>query len=139
MPDTNDWNRTTIEEFRAHKGQVGGMWKGRPLLLLTTTGAKSGQRHTTPVMYLREGDRLFVFASKGGAPTNPDWYRNQLAHPDVTVEIGDQTYHAVAKPVTGAERDQIYARWAELYPQFRAYQEKTSRAIPVIELVARNT
>jgi deazaflavin-dependent oxidoreductase (nitroreductase family) len=138
MPDTNDWNRQTVEEFRANKGQVGGVWEGRPLLLLTTIGAKSGQRRTNPTMYLREGDRLFVFASRGGGPTNPDWYHNLLAHPDVTVEIGDQTYPAIAKPVTGAERDQIYARWAEQYPQFREYQEKTSRIIPVIELAPRS-
>jgi deazaflavin-dependent oxidoreductase (nitroreductase family) len=137
MPDRSDWNRHTVEEFRAHQGQVGGFWEGRPLLLLTTTGAKSGRPHTTPTMYLREGDRLFVFASKQGAPTNPDWYHNLLAHPDVTVEIGDQTFEAIAKPVTGAERDQIYARWAQQYPQFREYQEKTSRIIPVIELEPR--
>jgi deazaflavin-dependent oxidoreductase (nitroreductase family) len=105
-----DWNRRTIQEFRAHKGQVGGVWEGRPLLLLTTTGAKSGQRRTTPMMYLREGDQLFVFASKAGAPTHPDWYHNLLANPNVVVEVGDQTYAAIAKPVTGAERDQIYAR-----------------------------
>jgi deazaflavin-dependent oxidoreductase (nitroreductase family) len=134
MSDRNDWNRQTIEAFRAHKGQVGGVWGGRPLLLLTTTGAKSGQRRTNPMMYLREGDRFFVFASKGGAPTHPDWYHNLLAHPNVTVELGDQTYQAIAKPVTGGERDQIYARWAEQYPQFRGYQEKTTRVIPVIEL-----
>ncbi len=137
MPDRNDWNRRTVEEFRAHQGKVGGVWEGRPLLLLTTTGARSGRRHTTPVMYLREGDRLFVFASKGGAPTHPDWYRNLLAHPDVTVEIGDQTYEALAKPMTGAERDRIYTQWAQMYPQFREYQEKTSRIIPVIELEPR--
>src|SRR5579884_1150395 len=92
MADRNDWNRQTIEEFRANKGKVGGMWEGRPLLLLNTTGAKSGQRRTNPMMYLREGDHLYVFASKGGAPTNPDWYRNLLAHPEVTVELGDQTF-----------------------------------------------
>lgn len=139
MPDRNAWNRRTIEEFRANKGKVGGMWEGRPLLLLTTTGAKSGQRRTNPVMYLREGERLFVFASKGGAPTNPDWYHNLLAHPDVTVEIGDQTYYAVAKPVRGEERESIYAQWAGRYPQFREYQEKTTRIIPVIELELRTT
>jgi deazaflavin-dependent oxidoreductase (nitroreductase family) len=137
MPDMNDWNRRMIEEFRANAGRVGGMWEGRPLLLLTTTGAKSGQRRTNPVMYLREGDRLFVFASKAGAPTHPDWYHNLLAHPDVTVEIDDQTYDAVAKPVTGEERDRIYTMWAERYPQFREYQEKTTRMIPVIELEPR--
>lgn len=134
MPDMQEWNRKLIEEFRAHHGQVGDMWEGRPLLLLTTTGAKSGQRRTNPMMYLREGDRVFVFASKGGAPTHPDWYRNLLVHPEVTVEIGDQTYTAVAKPVTGAERDRIYATWAQMYPQFGEYQEKTTRVIPVIEL-----
>lgn len=139
MPDMQDWNRRTVEEFRATKGQVGGMWEGRPLLLLTTTGAKSGQRRTNPVMYLREGDRLFVFASKGGAPSHPDWYRNLLAHPEVTVELGDQTYPAVAKPVTGEERDRIYAKWAQMYPQFQEYQEKTTRIIPVIELEPRTT
>jgi deazaflavin-dependent oxidoreductase (nitroreductase family) len=138
MSDRNDWNRHTIEEFRANKEQVGGVWEGRPVLLLTTTGAKSGQRRTNPMRYLREGDRLFVFASKGGAPTNPDWYHNLLAHPDVTVEIGDQTLQAVAQPVTGEEHDQIYARWAERYPQFREYQEKSTRIIPVIELELRN-
>ena len=138
MRNTHDWNRQTIEEFRANKGQVGGVWEGRPLLLLTTTGAKSGQPRTTPVMYLREGDRPFIFASKGGAPTHPDWYHNLLTHPDVTVAIGDQTYQASAKPVTGEERDQIYARWAKRYPQFREYQERTSRIIPVIELELRN-
>ncbi|HET8626967.1 MAG TPA: nitroreductase family deazaflavin-dependent oxidoreductase [Thermomicrobiales bacterium] len=137
MSDMNEWNRRTIEEFRATAGQVGGVWEGRPLLLLTTTGARSGQRRTSPVMYLREGDRLFVFASKGGAPTNPDWYHNLRAHPDVTVEVGDRSIDAVAKPVTGAERDRIYARWAERYPQFREYQEKTTRVIPVIELEPR--
>ena len=134
MRNMNDWNRGTIETFRANKGQVGGFWEGRPLLLLTTTGAKSGQLRTTPVMYFREGERVFIFASKGGAPTNPDWYHNLLAHPDVTVEIGDQTYEAKALPMTGEERDQIYARWEESYPQFREYQEKTTRVILVIEL-----
>jgi len=89
-------------------------------------------------MYLREGDRIFVFASKGGAPMHPDWYHNVLAHPDVTVEIGDQTYGAIATPVIGAERDSIYARWAKMYPQFREYQEKTTRIIPVIELEPRS-
>jgi deazaflavin-dependent oxidoreductase (nitroreductase family) len=138
MRDMHDWNRRTIEEFRANRGQVGGVWEGRPLLVLTTTGAKTGQPRTTPMMYLREGDRLFVFASKAGAPTHPDWYHNLLADPLVAVEIGDQTYQAIAKPVTGAERDQIYARWTEQYPQFRAYQEQTTRSIPVIELERRN-
>lgn len=134
MSERDDWNRGIVEEFRANQGQVGGMWEGRPLLLLTTTGAKSGQRRTSPVMYLRNGERVYVFASKGGAPTNPDWYHNLLAHPEVTVELGDKTYTATAKQVTGPQRDDIYARWSAQYPQFRDYQEKTARTIPVIEL-----
>ncbi len=134
MPDMNDWNRLTIEEFRASKGKVGGVWEGRPLLLLTTTGAKSGQQRTNPVMFMREGQHLYIFASKGGAPTHPDWYHNLLAHPDVTVELGDEKFHAIARPVTGAARDEIYAKWAGLFPQFREYQDKTTRKIPVIEL-----
>jgi deazaflavin-dependent oxidoreductase (nitroreductase family) len=130
MADRNDWNRQTIEAFRANGGKVGGMWEGRPLLLLTTTGAKSGQRHTTPTMYL-------IFASKGGAPDNPDWYHNLLAHPEVTVEVGTETYEAIATPLTGEERDRLFARQAELYPQFGQYQARATRKIPVIALERR--
>ena len=137
MADRNDWNRQTIEAFRKNGGKVGGMWEGRPLLLLTTTGAKSGRRHTIPTMYLRDGDRLLVFASKGGAPTHPDWYHNLVAHPQVTVEVGTETYNATATVLTGEERDRLYARQAELYPQFGEYQSKTTRKIPVIALERR--
>lgn len=134
MADRNDWNRQTIEAFRANGGKVGGMWEGKPLLLLTTTGAKSGQRHTTPTMYLADGDRLLIFASKGGAPTNPAWYHNLLAHPEVTVEVGPETYEATARVLSGEERDRFYAMQAERFPQFAEYQAKTSRKIPVIAL-----
>lgn len=137
MAHMNDWNRQTIEAFRANGGKVGGMWEGRPLLLLTTTGARSGQRYTHPVMYLPDGDRLLVFASKGGAPTNPDWYHNLLAHPEVTVEVGTETYEATATPVTAEERDRLFARQAELYPQFGQYQARATRKIPVIALERR--
>jgi deazaflavin-dependent oxidoreductase (nitroreductase family) len=137
MPDSNDWNRPTIEAFRANGGKVGGMWEGRPLLLLTTAGAKSGRRLTHPLMYLRDDDRLLVFASTGGAPTNPDWYHNLLAHPELTVEVGNETYDAIATPVTGEERDRIYARWAQMYPQYGEYQRNTTRKIPVIALQRR--
>jgi deazaflavin-dependent oxidoreductase (nitroreductase family) len=126
-----------IEEFRANGGKVGGMWEGRPLLLLTTTGAKSGQRRTNPTMYLRDGDRLLVFASKSGAPTNPDWYYNLLAHPEVTVEVGPETYTATATVLSGEERDRLFAKQAGLYPQFAEYQAKTMRQIPVIALERR--
>lgn len=134
MADMNDWNRQTIEEFRANRGKVGGFWEGKPLLLLTTTGAKSGQRRTTPTMYLRDGDRLLIFASKSGAPTNPDWYHNLVTHPQVTVEVGPETYEATATVLKGEERDRLYARQAELYPQFGDYEAKTTRKIPVIAL-----
>ena len=134
MANTNDWNRQTIEEFRENGGKVGGFWEGKPLLLLTTTGAKSGQRHTNPMMYLANGNRLLVFASKRGAPTNPDWYHNLVAHPEVTVEVGTETYEATATVLNGEERDRLYARQAELYPQFGEYQANTTRKIPVIAL-----
>ena len=134
MANTNDWNRQTIEEFRENGGKVGGFWEGKPLLLLTTTGAKSGQRHTNPMMYLADGNRLLVFASKRGAPTNPDWYHNLVAHPEVTVEVGTETYEATATVLNGEERDRLYARQAELYPQFGEYQANTTRKIPVIAL-----
>jgi deazaflavin-dependent oxidoreductase (nitroreductase family) len=134
MPDRSDWNRQIIEEFRANGGKVGGMWAGRPLLLLTTTGAKSGQRYTKPMMYLADGDRLLVFASKAGMPTHPAWYHNLVANPDVTVEVGSEKYEATATVLTGEERDRWYAKQSELYPQFGEYQKKTSRIIPVIAL-----
>jgi deazaflavin-dependent oxidoreductase (nitroreductase family) len=134
MAHMNDWNRQTIEQFRANKGKVGGFWEGKPLLLLTTTGAKSGKRRTTPTMYLRDGDRLLIFASKNGAPTHPAWYHNLVAHPQVTIEVGSETYEATATVLKGEERDRLYARQAELYPQFGEYQTRTTRRIPVIAL-----
>ena len=137
MTGQNDYNRQLIEEFRANRSKSGGPFEGRPLLLLTTTGAKSGQRRTTPVMYLADGDRLLVFATKAGAPTNPAWYHNLLAHPEVTVEVGTQTYEATATSLTGEERDRLYAKQASLYPQFGQYQARATRKIPVIALERR--
>ena len=138
MPDRNDWNRQIIEEFRANGGKVGGPFEGAPLLLLTTTGARSGQQHTTPVMYLPEGNRMMIFASKAGAPTNPAWYHKLLAHPQATVEVGNgrviETFEVTATPVTGEERDRVYAKQAKLYPGFAEYQAKTTRVIPVVAL-----
>jgi deazaflavin-dependent oxidoreductase (nitroreductase family) len=135
MTDANDWNRQIIEEFRANEGKVGGQFAGAPLVLLTTTGARSGQPRTSPMMYLDDGGRRYVFASKAGAPTNPDWYHNLKANPEVTVEVGTDELRATAREVTGAERDRIYAHQAGLYPGFAEYQEKTDRTIPVVELV----
>ncbi len=134
MADMNEWNRGIIEEFRVNAGKVGGQFEGVPLLLLTTTGAKSGQPRTNPMAYLPDGDRVVVFASKGGAPTHPDWYRNLAARPEVTVEVGAETFRATAVITTGEERDRLFARQAQLFPGFAEYQAKTTRQIPVIAL-----
>jgi deazaflavin-dependent oxidoreductase (nitroreductase family) len=134
MSDTNDWNRNIIEEFRSNAGGIGGGFAGAPMLLLTTSGARTGRPHTTPMMYLPEGDRLYVFASKAGAPTNPDWYHNLIANPTVTVEVGSETFAARAEVVTGPERDRVYGKQSERYPTFAEYQKKTSRTIPVVAL-----
>lgn len=98
---------------------------------------QGGQHRTNPIMNLREGDHPYMFSSKAGAPTHPDWYHNLLAHPEVTVELGDERLDAIAKPITSEARDQIYGRWAERFPQLREYQEKTTRRIPVLELEPR--
>ena len=130
-----DWNAAVIREFREHGGKVGVAFEGAPILLMTTRGAKTGKTRVNPVMYLADGDRTLVFASKGGAPTNPDWYYNLIANPDVTVEGGTETFQAKATVVNGKERDAIYAKQTTLYPQFGEYGEKTTRKIPVIALV----
>jgi len=134
MADAKSWNEGIIEEFRANGGKVGGPFAGAPLLLLTTAGARSGKLRTNPVMYLTDGSRLLVFASKAGAPTNPDWYHNLVANPTATVEVGGDRYDVKATVLAGAERDRFYARQAELYPGFAEYEEKTTRAIPVVAL-----
>ena len=134
MSDFNDWNAKIIEEFRSNAGQVGGQFAGAPLLLLTTTGAKSGHEYTTPVMYLADDDRLVVFASKAGAPTNPDWYHNLVANGSAKVEVGTETFTVDAEVASRPERDRLYGIQAERYPGFAEYQEKTSRVIPVVIL-----
>ncbi|MFN8639759.1 MAG: nitroreductase family deazaflavin-dependent oxidoreductase [Dehalococcoidia bacterium] len=131
----NARNQAVIEEFRATEGRVGGVWEGRPLLLLTTTGAKSARRHTTPLMYHHDGDNLYVFASMGGAPTSPAWFHNLVANPRVTVERGADRFEARAVVLTGEERDRIYAIQGVNFPQFAEYQSKTTRTIPVVQLV----
>jgi deazaflavin-dependent oxidoreductase (nitroreductase family) len=139
MSERHDFNQRVIEEFRAKRGVVGGPFAGAPVVLLTTCGAKSGRRRVTPVVALpADGQVLYVFASKGGAPTNPDWYHNLLAHPDVEVEFGAERYPATATPVTGAERDRIFAEQASRFPAFEGYQRSTSRVIPVVELRRRS-
>jgi deazaflavin-dependent oxidoreductase (nitroreductase family) len=130
----NDFNASVIAEFRAHGGRVGGPFEGAPLLLLTSTGAKSGEERTTPVMYLPDGERMVIFASKAGAPTNPAWYHNLVANPTATVEVGTESFQARARVASGEERAELYNRQAELRPQFADYAEKTTREIPVVVL-----
>ena len=137
MAEVNDFNTKIIEEFRANGGKLGGGFEGAPMLLLTTVGAKSGKTRVNPMMYLDEGGRRYVFASKAGAPTNPDWYYNLLANPDVTIEVGTDTLDVVATRLEEEERARVYAVQASRYPGFAEYQEKTDRAIPVVALDPR--
>jgi deazaflavin-dependent oxidoreductase (nitroreductase family) len=132
------FNQRNIDEFRASHGRVGGNFAGAPLLLLHTVGARSGQRRINPVMYLADGDRYLVFASKAGSDRNPDWYWNLKASPDVTIEAGDDTIAVRATELTGAERDEKYRIQSERYPGFAGYQQQTSRTIPVIALARRD-
>jgi deazaflavin-dependent oxidoreductase (nitroreductase family) len=134
MSDRNNWNQAIIEEFRANSGKVGGMFAGRTLLLLHTIGAKTGQERINPVAYFKDGDRLVIIASKGGAPTHPDWYHNIVAHPNVTVEVGTELHHGVATVTTEPERTRLYNLMVSVMPGFAEYQQKTSRVIPVITI-----
>ena len=130
-----DFNQRTIDEFRANNGKVGGYFAGANMLLLHTVGAKTGQPRTNPMVYISDGDRLVVIASKGGADTNPDWYYNLLANPIVTVELGNEQFQARATPVTEEpERSHLYAKMVEHRPAFAEYEKKTSRKIPAIIL-----
>jgi deazaflavin-dependent oxidoreductase (nitroreductase family) len=130
----SDWNTKIIEEFRANGGKVGGQFEGAPLLLLHTTGARSGQDRVSPVMYQDLGGPVAVFASKGGAPDNPDWYHNLLANPDVSTEIGTTTRPMRARVAGGDERTRIWDRQKAAYPGFADYEAKTDREIPVVVL-----
>jgi len=131
----NKMNVGIVDEFRANGGKVGGGFEGRPMILLTIKGRTSGTQRTTPLVYLPQGDRVFVFASKGGAPEDPDWYKNLVANPDVTVELGDEKYAARAVVITGPERDELFDRQMKAAEQFRTYQTNTTRVIPVVELI----
>src|SRR3954447_6971818 len=133
----SDFNTGIIEEFRANEGRVGGQFEGAPVLLLHTVGAKSDEPRVHPMMYLRDGDRYLVFASKAGADTNPAWYHNLRAHPDAQIEVEDRTVEVHATELVGAERDRWYAEQARRYPGFAEYERKTSRTIPVIALVPK--
>jgi deazaflavin-dependent oxidoreductase (nitroreductase family) len=134
--DKSGWderNNKVIEQFRANHGETAG----RELMLLTTTGARSGRQHTTPLMYLAEGDRIYVIASKGGSPSHPAWYHNLVAHPTVAVEVGAERYEATASVLTAEERARVFAAQARRYPFFAEYERTTPREIPVVLLERR--
>ena len=132
--DYNEFNRKLIEEYRANGGKVSGMFAGAPLLLLTTTGARSGQPRVAPLAYTTDNDRLVVIASKGGAPTHPDWFYNVRSNPDVTVELGAEAFPARATILQRAERQRLFDQMAAQMPNFAEYQRNTTRQIPVIVL-----
>ena len=134
MSNQINWNEAIIDEFRANSGKVGGPFAGKTLLLLHTVGAKSGQERINPVAYVTDGDRLVIIASKGGAPTNPDWYYNILANPLVKVEVGTEQFQARATIASEPERTHLYNKMVEMMPGFAEYEQKTTRVIPVITL-----
>src|SRR5881227_3047419 len=130
----SDWNTAIIEEFRANDGDVGGGFAGAPMLLLHTTGAKSGQERVNPMVFRRDGDAYVVFASKAGADTNPDWYHNLLAHPEVEAEIGAERVALRARVAEGDERERLWSAQKQDMPGFADYERTTSRQIPVVVL-----
>jgi deazaflavin-dependent oxidoreductase (nitroreductase family) len=129
-----DFNNQLIGEFRDNEGKVGGMFAGAPLLLMTTTGARSGRSHVVPLAYTVDDGRYVVIASKGGASTHPDWFHNVSANPDVTIEMGSESFPARASIAEGAERQRLFDQMAAQMPNFAAYQQKTTRQLPVIVL-----
>ena len=132
-----EFNTKVIDDFRANGGRVGGMFEGTPLLLLHQTGAKSGVSRVNPVGYLRDDVRYVIFASNGGAPSNPDWYHNLKAQPHARIEVGSETIDVVAEEATGEERERLFAIGAQRFPQLAEYARKTERVIPVIVLATR--
>jgi len=139
MSEFNDWNRKVIDEFRANGGKVGGMFEGATILLLHSKGAKSQQERINQLAYVRDGGRFVVIASKGGAPTNPDWYHNIVANPELTVEVGTETFRVHATVAEEPERTRLYNKMVEMQPAnisktFDEYRHKTTRKIPVIVL-----
>jgi len=129
-----EFNKKVIDEFRSSGGNVGGQFAGAPMIIVTHSGAKSGKSYTTPLVYSKDGDRYVIIASKAGAPNNPSWYHNLVAHPEVTLEIGAEKFKARAKEVKGEERDRLFAAQAKMMPQFNDYAKKTARKIPVFVL-----
>lgn len=135
MAGEREFNKRNIEEFRANGGKVGGMFAGAPLILLTTTGAKSGKPRTSPLVFMPDGDKLAIAASKGGAPTHPDWFHNIRRNPEATVELGSETFPVRATILhDGPERDRVYQTFVDAMPNFGEYQKNTDRVIPVVLL-----
>jgi deazaflavin-dependent oxidoreductase (nitroreductase family) len=139
MTETTDWNAKTIAEFRANEGRVGGPFEGAPMVLVHHRGRKSGHHYVNPMMYLAhdaDDNIIYVFATKGGAPTNPDWYYNLTAAGEGSVERGTDSYKVTVRALAGAERDRVYAEQAHRYPGFGEYERQTAgiRTIPVLEL-----
>jgi deazaflavin-dependent oxidoreductase (nitroreductase family) len=134
----SDFNASIVEEFRAHEGKVGGPFEGAPMVLLHTTGRRSGTERVNPLVYWPEGDQMVIFASKGGAPTHPDWYRNLMAQPDTTVEVGTDTVAVHARELEGDEYRDLWDRITAAIPGLAEYQAKTSRRIPLIMLERRD-
>lgn len=132
--DMQEFNKAIIDEFRANGGIVGGQFAGAPLLLLATTGAKSGLTRVNPLAYLADGDRHIIIASYAGSPTNPPWYYNLLANPEAVVEVGNERFNARSDVLDEPERSELYARMTQVMPVFAEYQNKTTRVIPVVAL-----
>jgi deazaflavin-dependent oxidoreductase (nitroreductase family) len=138
MSETSaEYNAKVIDEFRANGGRVGGTWEGTPLLVLHHTGAKSGVSRVNPVAYLPDNQRYLIWAANGGAPNNPGWFHNLKAHPNTRIEVGSETIHVVAEEATGSEREVLFAKAAERYPQLRELAQKAPRVIPVVVLTPR--
>jgi deazaflavin-dependent oxidoreductase (nitroreductase family) len=132
MSELNDFNQKVITEFRANQGKVGGQMAGMPVLLLTTTGNKTGRTLTKPLAYTKDGDHLFVIASFAGSPKNPAWFNNLSANPTVTIEVGTERFQARARIANGEERDRLFKLQADKIAIFYDYQKKTTRQIPVV-------
>ena len=130
-----DFSTNVIEEFRANEGKISGFFEGSDMLLLTTVGATTGEPRLSTIIYVEDDGRIFIVGSKGGAPSHPDWYHNLLEQPEATVEIGSEKYQARARILTEPERTEQFARLAEMVPGYAEYQEKTTRVIPVVELI----
>jgi deazaflavin-dependent oxidoreductase (nitroreductase family) len=138
MSEMNDFNKAVIEEFRANEGKVGGFFADATLLLLHTTGAKSGLERVNPVMYLADGERYVIVASKAGAPTHPDWYHNIIANSEGSVEIGTEKFQVLATVAAEPERTQLYEKVEAMNPTFTEYKNKTTRVIPIVILTRKS-